>query len=161
MIAVIAAYAKNKIIGNKGKIPWDIPSDRRRFREITTGSVIIMGRKTYEEIGRPLPDRICVVITSNPYYKADGCIMAPSLEEAVAMIQNDARYNNIDIYICGGAQVYKEAVDMADKLYLSVIDAEYEGDVYFPEYDMEQFECIYSERVEGKNAYTFYEYIRK
>ena len=61
MIAVIAAYAKNKIIGSKGKIPWDIPSDRRRFREITTGSVIIMGRKTYEEIGRPLPDRICVV----------------------------------------------------------------------------------------------------
>lgn len=161
MIAVIAAYAKNKIIGNKGKIPWDIPSDRRRFREITTGSVIIMGRKTYEEIGRPLPDRICVVITSNPYYKADGCIMAPSLEEAVAMIQNDARYNNIDIYICGGAQIYKESVDIADKLYLSVIDAEYEGDVYFPEYDMKQFECIYSERVEGKNAYTFYEYIRK
>lgn len=161
MIAVIAAYAKNKIIGNKGKIPWDIPSDRRRFREITTGSVIIMGRKTYEEIGRPLPDRICVVITSNPYYKADGCIMASSLEEAVAMIRNDTRFNNIDIYICGGAQIYKESVDIADKLYLSVIDAEYEGDVYFPEYDMEQFECIYSERVEDKNAYTFYEYIRK
>lgn len=161
MIAVIAAYAKNRVIGNKGRIPWDIPDDRRRFREITTGSVVVMGRKTYEEIGRPLPDRICVVISSNPEYKAEGCLTAASLCAALKILKENERYKKLDIYICGGAQIYKESVNMADKLYLSVIDSEYEGDVYFPEFDAGQFECVYSERVEGNNPYTFYELSRK
>jgi dihydrofolate reductase len=128
MVSIIAAMARNRTIGRHGGIPWDIPADRHRFRELTMGHTLIMGRKTFESIGRPLPGRRCVVISRNPDYAALGCQVLGSVAEAVAL-GNESE----ELFIAGGAEIYSEALPFAQWLYLTVIDIEVEGDARFPE----------------------------
>ncbi|MBT0665425.1 dihydrofolate reductase [Geobacter pelophilus] len=128
MISIIAAVARNRIIGWHGGIPWDIPADRHRFRELTMGHTLIMGRKTFESIGRPLPGRRCVVISRNPDYAAPGCQVVGSVAEALAL-GNESE----ELFIAGGAEIYSEVLPFAQRLYLTVIDIEVEGDTRFPE----------------------------
>ena len=130
--SIIAAVAKNNVIGNKNDLPWYLPEDLKRFKELTTEHTVVMGRKTYESIiarlGKPLPNRKNIVITTNQNYKVpEGVIVASSLDDALS------KANDLDIFIIGGAQIFNDAVSKVDTLYITEIKKDYEGDTYFPE----------------------------
>ena len=117
MIALIVAYDRDKVIGKDGKIPWRLEGEQKRFRRLTLGNVVIMGRKTYEEIGRPLPERETVVISKTANFDAENCRTAVSLEEALKMA------GDRDVFISGGAALYAEALPLCEKLFITDIDA--------------------------------------
>ena len=143
MISIIAAAAKNGVIGAGGKIPWDIPEDMAYFRRITSGGAVIMGRRTYEDIGRPLPNRYNIVVSAKLQTAPEGTALARSLAEAVEIAVRSGREN---IFLCGGAAVYREGLAIADRIYLTVLDEEYDGDVYFPEFSEKEFRLTSYER---------------
>ncbi|MBQ8167602.1 MAG: dihydrofolate reductase [Lachnospiraceae bacterium] len=155
MIALIVAYANNQVIGNKGYIPWKIKGEQKRFRELTTGNVVIMGRRSYEEIGRPLPNRTTIVVSNTKNYNGENCFTAKSLEEAIKMA------GDRDIYISGGARLYEEALPIVEKMYITEIDCDIEGDTYFPAFDKEQFVKEIDEVVDGEIPYTYVTYTKK
>lgn len=155
MISIIVAYTKNRVIGNKGLIPWSIKGEQRRFKELTTGNIIVMGKRSFEEIGKPLPNRKTILLSSTLHYEADNCTTVPSLQEAIQFADEK------DIYISGGYQVYKEALPLADKLYITVIDAVIEGDTFFPEFNEEDYIKTFEEKHEGEIGYTYYTYVRR
>ena len=130
-ISLIAALSDNRVIGNAGKIPWRLSDDLRRFKERTLGHAIIMGRKTYESIGRPLPGRTNIVITRDATRDIPGCVVVGSLESALAKAQE---IETEEVFICGGGQIYAEALSLADRLYLTIVHANVEGDAFFPEH---------------------------
>ncbi|MDO4173336.1 MAG: dihydrofolate reductase [Eubacteriales bacterium] len=133
MLALIAAYAENRIIGKNGRIPWDLPADKHRFRDLTMGHVMVMGRRTYEEIGFPLPGRETIVVSGSNNFDGPHCTTVPSL--GAALEQAAGR----DVFVCGGAQLYREALPLADVLYLTEIHAAFDGDTQFPAFDTEDF----------------------
>nr|AIA14771.1 Dihydrofolate reductase [uncultured bacterium] len=149
-ISIIAALSKNYVIGKDNKIPWNIPSDVKRFREITKNHVIIMGRKTYESIGKPLPHRTNIVVTSNPNYQAEGTIVCHSLNEAIDIAKE---IEEDEIFIIGGGKIYEEVLPITDKLYLTIVDTQVEGDASFPHYD--QFKNITLQEEHEENNYKF------
>lgn len=155
MIGLIVAYTNNRVIGNNGCIPWRIKGEQRRFRELTTGNVVIMGRRSYEEIGRPLPNRTTIVVSNTKNFDAENCMTAKSLEEAIKLA------GDRDMYISGGARLYEEALPLVEKMYITEIDAEIEGDTYFPEFDETLFEKEIDEYVDGEIPYTYVTYTRK
>ncbi|MBD5527748.1 MAG: dihydrofolate reductase [Lachnospiraceae bacterium] len=155
MIALIVAFAKNQVIGNKGCIPWKIKGEQRRFKELTTGNVVIMGRRSYEEIGRPLPNRTTIVVSNTKYFDDENCLTAKSLPEAIRLAGDK------DIYISGGAKLYEEALPLVEKMYITEIDSEIEGDTYFPPFEKDQFVKEINEKVEGEIPYTYVTYTRK
>ena len=155
MISIIVAYTRNRVIGNKGQIPWRIKGEQKRFKELTTGNVVVMGRLSYEEIGRPLPNREMIIISTTKQFEGDNLRTVASLKEALALAGDK------EVYISGGAQVYEEALSLCENLYITEIDAEIEGDRYFPEFDESQYEKEIVERVEGKIPYTYVTYTRK
>lgn len=143
MISIIVAIASNNTIGSANSMPWHLPEDFRHFKQVTMGKAVIMGRKTYESIGRPLPGRRNIVITRNTSLRIEGCEMASSLDEAIALC-NPAEEN----FIIGGGEIYRQAMPLADKLYITHIAAEFEGDTRFPtigpewkEIAREEFPC--------------------
>ena len=155
MIALIVAYDRNRVIGNKGHIPWDIKEDKLYFKALTTSHVVIMGRRTYEEIGKPLANRTNVVISKTKNFDQDGCYTVGSLKEALELFKDQ------DIYIAGGALLYKEALDIVDEMYITEIDGSYEGDTYFPEFDKSLFIEEVIKEVKGDINYRYLRYIRK
>lgn len=155
MLAIIAAYAKNRVIGKEGRIPWNIKGEQSRFRELTTGNVVIMGRRTYEEIGHPLPNRDTIVVSTTKRFEAEHCRTAASLQEAIRMA------GNRDIFVSGGAALYREALPYADRLYLTEIEAEVEGDTYFPEFEESRYEKKIDQEVFGELPYRYVTYERK
>lgn len=155
-LSLIAAMASNRVIGHKGDIPWKIPGEQKMFKEITLGHTVIMGRKTYETLGRPLPGRTNVVITRQTGYQAPGCIIARDLDGALASCSKDEN----EAFICGGGQLYHQALPMADKIYLTVLPQEIPGDTYFPEISEADFKMTTSELIDGVEPYNFYIYER-
>lgn len=155
MISLIVAYANNRVIGNKGCIPWKIKGEQKRFRELTTGNVVIMGRRSYEEIGRPLPNRTTIVVSNTKNYNSENCFTVKSLDEAIKLA------GDRDIYISGGARLYEEALPIVEKMYITEIDYDIEGDTFFPEFDREQFEREVNEIVDGELPYTYVTYTKK
>ena len=129
-LSLIVAIAHNQVIGANNTLPWHLPEDLKRFRALTTGHHIIMGRKTYESLNRLLPGRTTVIVTRNPDYKGPGALIATSLKQAIALCGDDD-----EVFLIGGAELYRDGLQLADKLYLTAIDAEFEGDVFFPEFD--------------------------
>ena len=128
---MIAVIGKNRELGKDNKLLWYIPEDFKRFKKLTSGHTIIMGRKTFESIGKPLPNRINIVITRNQLWSSLGCTVCYSLEEGLI----EAKKNNNEIFIIGGAEIYKQGIRYADKLYLTLVDKEYpEADAFFPDY---------------------------
>ena len=119
---------RSRAIGNAGKLPWHIPADLKRFRALTTGHHIVMGRKTYESIGRLLPGRTSVIVTRNPGFAVPGAIVAHSVEEALTRCAGDT-----EIFVIGGAQVYREALPLAHRLYLTEVKGAFPADTWFPE----------------------------
>ena len=149
-IILIAAMAQNRVIGKGNAIPWHIPGEQQRFKAITMGHTLIMGRKTFESIGRALPGRNTIIISRNPEYRAAGCLVANSLNAAIALCPTKET-----IFIAGGGEIYREALPLAESIYLTVLDREVAGDILFPEFDPKQFRTISTERVEGTEPYTF------
>ncbi|MBD5501461.1 MAG: dihydrofolate reductase [Lachnospiraceae bacterium] len=155
MIALIVAFAKNQVIGNKGRIPWKIKGEQNRFRELTTGNVVIMGRRSYEEIGKPLPNRTTIVISNTKNFDSENCMTAKTLKEAIELSGNK------EIYISGGAKLYEESLPLVEKMYITEIDCNIEGDTYFPPFEKEQFVKEINERFEGEIPYTYVTYTRR
>lgn len=138
-IAIIVAMAGNHTIGIDNKLPWHIPDDLKRFKALTMGNCMIMGRKTFESIGKPLPGRVSVVVTRDRNLKIPGCIVAHSLKDAISVCTPDhlATIQGKDpkIFVIGGAEIYAQALDVADTLYVTEIQQDVAGNVKFPEFD--------------------------
>jgi dihydrofolate reductase len=130
-ISIIAAMAKNRVIGIANTLPWRLPEDLKHFKALTLGHHILMGRKTYESLGRPLPGRTSVVITRSRDLRIPGCLVVNSIPDAVAACDND-----IEIFFIGGEELYRQALDVADRIYLTEINEDFAGDAWFPEFDM-------------------------
>lgn len=142
-VALIAGVARNGVIGADGGIPWRIPSDMAFFRRTTMGKPIIMGRKQYESVGKPLPGRTNILVTRQKGYAAEGVVVVGSLEEALDLGRDVAAQTSAgEVMVIGGGQVYAEAMPRADRLYISHIDLEPEGDIVFPPIDLDQWQII-------------------
>ncbi|WP_435415502.1 dihydrofolate reductase [Polaribacter aestuariivivens] len=154
MITVIAAIANNNALGKNNDLIWHLPADLKRFKKITTGHYILMGRNTFESIGKPLPNRTTVIITRNKNYFKDGCLIAHSLEEALELAKEEEK-----IFIIGGAQIYKETIkkDLADQLDITIVHKSFEADVYFPEINPKVWKIISKEdfKADEKNKYDY------
>lgn len=150
IISVICAIAKNRAIGKNNQLLWHIPEDFKHFKETTTGHPIMMGQRTFESIGRPLPNRRNIVITNDPSFCAEGCEIVHSIPEA---IEKACEVETDEIFFIGGGMIYQQAVPMADKLYLTVVDQEFEADTFFPEYN--KFTKIISERESGNEEFKY------
>lgn len=155
MIALIAAMTPDRVIGREGRIPWNIPGEQKRFKELTMGHVIVMGRRTYEEIGHPLPGRKTVVVSNTKNFDQPGCRTVSSLKEALMLADGE------DVYISGGSRLYEEALPLADVLYLTEIEKKIEGDVYFPEFDESRYHKTVEEKYGGEIPYTYVTYMRQ
>lgn len=169
MTALIAAYTPDRVIGNNGHIPWNIEGEQKRFKELTTGNIVIMGRKTFDEIkkklGGPLPDRITVLVSTTTAEKEiEGRLyIAGSFEKAMDKCRMIMSGHGADktIFIAGGAALYRRAVDIVDVMYITEVDARIRGDVFFPEFDEALFDKEIEEYHQGKIPYTYVKYTRK
>lgn len=153
-ISIICAIAENRAIGKNNDLLWHIPEDFKHFKEKTMGHAIVMGQKTYESIGKPLPNRTTIVLSNDPAVNIEGVIMARTFDEVFAKAREIEKE---EIFICGGGSVYAQTIDLADKLYLTVVKGNFEADVFFPEYG--QFTKVISERKSSDEEfeYTFLE----
>jgi dihydrofolate reductase len=143
IISLIAAVAKNGVIGNEGDLPWNLPSDLKKFKEITDNRPIIMGRKTWDSIGRPLPNRDNIIISRNANLEIEGGIICLSPDEAISIAKIKANERGCEeIMVIGGGYIYQEFMSIADKLYITEVDLEIEGDAYFPKIDPVLFEEV-------------------
>ncbi|WP_108306808.1 dihydrofolate reductase [Metalysinibacillus jejuensis] len=149
MISLIVAHDKNRVIGNDNKMPWHLPGDLQYFKETTMGKPMIMGRKTFESIGRALPGRRNIVISRNKAYEAEGIELASTLEEALRLAGNVE-----EVMIIGGEQIFTASLPLADRLYITKIDYAFEGDTYFPSYD-EFTQVAQQAPIDTKEGYTF------
>ena len=131
-LSMIAALSTNNVIGRDNQVPWRLSTDLKRFKALTMGHHLIMGRKTYESVGRPLPGRINVVITRQPDYAPEGVTVLHSLEEAIRVAE---QAGDAEAFIAGGAEIYAQAMHRADRMYLTRVHAEVEGDTWFPDFD--------------------------
>lgn len=155
MLALIAALSRNYVIGNRGIIPWKIKGEQKRFKELTTGKTVIMGKRSFEEIGKPLPNRKTIVISNTSNYEYENCITLGSLAQAIAYVGDG------DAYVAGGEQLYREALPLVDIMYLTVIDFEIEGDTFFPRFKEEEFTLTSEEEFRGEPPYRYLTYVRK
>ena len=131
LISAIVAVSENNVIGRDGHLPWHLSADLKRFKAITTGHSIILGRKNYDDIGRPLPNRTNYVLTRNAHFEAPGCIVCNSLAQAVESAQSAGES---ECFIIGGAAVYREAMPLVKKMYVTRVESDVDGDVFFPEW---------------------------
>ncbi len=155
MISLIVAYANNHVIGNKGCIPWRIKGEQKRFRELTTGNVVIMGRRSYEEIGHPLPNRTTIVVSNTKKFEEENCMTAGSLKEAIELA------GDREIFISGGARLYEEALPVVEKMYITEVEGDFEGDTFFPDFDPGDYDREVVEHHDGEIPYTYVTYTRK
>ncbi|AWX57656.1 dihydrofolate reductase [Brevibacillus brevis] len=156
MISLIVAYARNQVIGKDGDMPWHLPADLKNVKELTTGKTIVMGRKTFESIGKPLPNRKNVVLTRSQDFHPEGVDVVHTKEEVLAMG---------DVIIFGGAEIYRQFLDVVDRLYITEIDLETEGDTFFPAWNRDAYSLVDKREgiVDEKNVHphAFYVYERK
>ena len=154
MLKILVAFDENRVIGKNNTLIWHLPADLKRFKELTTGNVIIMGRKTFDSIGRPLPNRTTIVITRQKDYQQDGVIIVHSLEEAILKAKSLHRG---DIYIVGGAEIYQQAMQVADEIDLTLLHDIFDGDAFFPEIDPKVWSEISRDRgiTDEKNPYQY------
>ena len=157
IISIIAAIGENRGIGKDNKLLWHIRQDLERFKKLTLGHPVIMGRITFESIGKPLPKRTNIIVTRDKNYKIEGCLIAHSFQGAIDKAKKE---ENDEIFIIGGEQIYKQGIDYADKLYLTIVHDNFAADAFFP--DFSQFKTVISKK-EGKTdqyRYTFLELVK-
>lgn len=154
MISIIAAVAKNNVIGKRNALPWYLPEDLKRFRKLTTGKTVLMGRKTFESIidklDKPLPNRKNVVITRDADYKVpEGVMVLHDINSAFEALKDE------DVFIIGGGEIYNQTINMADKLYITHVNAEHDGDVFFPEIDPKVWQKVEDDPHDGFSFATY------
>lgn len=151
-IALIVGLSENYCIGNHNQLPWRQSADLQRFKRLTMGKPVIMGRKTYESIGKPLPGRANIIVTRDKNYQAEGCIIEHSLEQAV-----ENHLHLPEFFIIGGEQIFKEALPLADRMYLTWIHAQIEGDAFFPKWATREWREVEREdhTADEKNEYDY------
>jgi dihydrofolate reductase len=154
LVSAIAAITKgDRGLGHGNDLLWKIPGDMARFRELTSGHPIIMGRKTYESIGHPLPKRTNIIVTRNPDYRNEECVVVQTIEEAVTKAKELDRER---VYVIGGGEIYKAALPYTDRLYLTIVDGAAQADAFFPEYEKEFTKIVSKEKGEYKRlAYEY------
>ena len=156
MIGLIVARSKNNVIGKNGEIPWNIKGEQKQFKELTTGNVVIMGRKSFEEIGKPLPNRKNIIVSRNEKFSGENLITVSSLQEALELTKGEK------VFVAGGYGLYEEALPLVDVMYITEVDIEIEdGDVFFPEFDETEFEKTVIESGGGEVKYTRVIYRRR
>jgi len=151
-ISIIAAVAENGVVGRGGRLPWHLAADLRRFKQLTMGHTVIMGRKTWESIGRPLPGRQMVVVSRQDGYRAEGVDVASNLDAAIDVATTAG---DDEAFVIGGAEIYRLALPHADRLYLTRVHAKIEGDTVFPEFDPGDWRLVESERRPADEANDF------
>ena len=152
IISIIVAMDKNRLIGQGNRLPWKLPADMKHFRRLTLGKPVLMGRKTFESIGKPLAKRTNIIVTHNRNYQADGCIVTHSIDEALVVARDHE-----EVMVIGGASIYKLFLPRADRLYLTQIHESFVGDVYFPAFDRvdwQEVKCI-DHQADEKNPYPY------
>lgn len=168
IISIIAAIGSNRELGKDNKLLWHIPEDFDRFKKITSGHPVIMGRTTFESIGKPLLGRTNIIVTHDKNYKAVGCLIAHSLEEAIEIAKGKPAFVPIKsglrrgkkVFIIGGGQIYEQAIKYADKLYLTIVKGNYIADTFFPDYSAFK-KFVFQKKGQDKNyQYTFLELLR-
>ncbi len=156
IISLIVAVSRNGVIGMDNQLPWHLPDDLRYFKSVTMGKPLIMGRKTHESIGRPLPGRANIVLTRDLQWTADGVVVVNDLHAAIAAAKSACDDSNVDeVMIIGGEQIYKMTLDTAHRLYLTEVDADVEGDAYFPAVDTQQWHKSREQLPENTEAYRY------
>lgn len=150
IISIIAAVAENRAIGKDNKLLWDIPEDMKHFKGITTGHPVIMGQRTFESIGSSLPSRTNIVLSRDKKFHAAGCIVAGSIDEAIEIAKKN---DDEEIFFIGGGSVYDEAIKIADKLYLTIVEGNFDADTYFPDYSI-----FTHKKITGMGRYKKYQY---
>ena len=159
MITIIAAIAENKALGKGNQLIWHLPADLKRFKKVTANHHVIMGRKTFESLGKPLPNRANIIITRNNSFQAEGCLIVNSLQQAIEVSKEDK-----NPYILGGAEIYTQAIEIADKLDLTFVHHHFEADAFFPEIDKKIWKETSRQdfKADEKNKfdYSFVTYIR-
>ena len=159
-LTIIAAASTNNVIGNDNKLIWNIPRDLKRFKELTQGHSVIMGRKTFESLPNPLPNRVNIVVTRNTKYQHDGIIVCKSIDEAISHCKNDTQP-----FVIGGGEIYSQTIEIVDKIELTRVYKNFEGDAYFPEIPHDKFKLINDDKhevIDGENIkYSFLTYIKK
>ena len=156
MVGLIVARSKNNVIGKNGQIPWRIKGEQKQFKELTTGNVVVMGLKSYEEIGHPLPNRLNIIVSKTKKFEGENLLTASSVQEAITLAGEK------DIYISGGYGLYKEAIPFVDKMYITEVDLVVEdGDVFFPEFDVNDFDKEVGETGGDEVRFTRTVYTRK
>jgi dihydrofolate reductase len=150
-ISYIVAMDIQQAIGLGNSLPWRLPADLAYFKKTTMDHAVLMGRKTYESIGKPLPNRTNVILTQNKHYQAEGCLIVHSVEEAVEQFKNE------EIFVIGGAEVFQLFMPSVDRLYITLIEHEFEADTYFPEFDIDDWVLVSSEDgvKDAKNPYEY------
>ena len=162
MIALIAARSINNVIGKNGKIPWTIEGEQKEFKELTTGNIVIMGRKTFQEIGHPLPNRTTIVLSKNHEFKGENLYSAKSVKEALKIAASISMNCKKNIYFAGGYKIYKEALPLVDTMYITQIQLTIEeGDTFFPNFDQNDFYITQGLTLGDKIKYTRFIYTRK
>lgn len=153
-ISIIAAVAKNNVIGKKNKLPWYLPADLKRFKEITMGHHIIMGRKTHESIGKVLPGRVNIVITRNKNLKIKGAIVVHSLPDAFKISKENGE---TEVFVIGGAEIFRKALTKANKIYMTKVKAKIKGDVFFPKINFKDWRLVSREKhpPDSKNPFPY------
>lgn len=157
-LSLIVAMANQRVIGINNTLPWHLPEDLKRFKALTMGHHIIMGRKTYESLGRLLPGRTTVIVTRNPTYQVEGALIAHSLDEALELTNGDDQP-----FLIGGAALYRAGIGKATEIYLTQVHADFAGDAFLPEFDLEAWEELSSERFTSEKGldYSYIHYCRK
>lgn len=156
-ISIIAVMGKNRAIGKENQLLWNLPEDLKRFKKITLNHPVIMGRKTYESIGRPLSERINIILSRNPELKVNGCKVLGSLEKALQYAES---IDQDEVFIIGGESIFAEALPLVKKMYLTLVDDSPQADSFFPQYD-DNFDIIHEEQAEESNyQYKYIELIR-
>lgn len=154
IISTIVATAKDFVIGRDNDIPWYLPADLKYFKKTTLNHHIIMGRNCFASIGRPLPKRTNVIVTRNPFFAATGCVVAHSIEEALTIAHDNGE---TEAFIIGGGQIYEQSKDLWDKIYLTEVDLQVEGDVFFPKINMDDWKLTFEEKhvADAKNEHNY------
>jgi dihydrofolate reductase (trimethoprim resistance protein) len=157
-ISLVVARSLNNVIGNGPHIPWRVKGEQKLFRDLTMGGILVMGRKTFESIGKPLPGRDTIIVTRNPEFSADGCSTAGSLADALAQVANDPR----PVFIVGGGEIYQQALahQLVDGVHLTTIQAQAEGDVFFPPFPTPDF-VLQKEQLHESNINYVYQHFIK
>jgi dihydrofolate reductase len=154
IVSLIVAMSENRVIGREGGLPWHLPADLKRFKRLTEGHHVVMGRRTWETLDGPLPVRTNVVVTRQREFRADGAIVMHSLEGA---LQEAGNAGDEEVFIAGGADIYAAALPLVDRLYLTIVHAEVEGDTFFPECDLAAWRLVEEERheIDDRHAHAF------